>query len=251
MTVDRLLRTLDQPRRLIWAAFAAIVAAGWGTLAGADPLAHDPLAHDLWRSLCGPAHAATGFHMAMWVAMVFAMMLPSAAPMISTYMDIAEAARRKAIPVAQPAVLAAGYLVVWLSFAIAAGYLQARFDVPQIPGGTGVLLLVAGLWQFAPVKHACLTRCRAPMPYFLAHWSEQPGDVFRMGMRQGLFCLGCCGALMMLMFAAGAMNLLWMAVLGLVMILEKTMARPQLLVQMVGAVLVLLGLAQLGWKFFA
>ncbi len=166
-------------------------------------------------------------HMAMWVAMVFAMMLPSAAPMISTYMDIAEAARRKAIPVAQPAVLAAGYLVVWLSFAIAAGSLQARFDVPQIPGGTGVLLLVAGLWQFAPVKHACLTRCRAPMPYFLAHWSEQPGDVFRMGLRQGLYCLGCCGALMMLMFAAGAMNLLWMAVLGLVMILEKTMARPQ------------------------
>jgi predicted metal-binding membrane protein len=246
MSVDRLLRTFDQPRRLIWAAFGAVVAAGWGTLAGADPMAHD-----LWRSLCGPAHAATGFHMAMWVAMVFAMMLPSAAPMISTYMDIAEAARRKAIPVVQPAVLAAGYLVVWLGFAIAAGYLQARIDVPQIPGATGVLLLVAGLWQFAPVKHACLTRCRAPMPYFLAHWSEQAGDVFRMGLRQGLYCLGCCGALMMLMFAAGAMNLLWMAVLGLVMILEKTMARPQMLVQMVGAALLLLGLAQLGLEFFA
>ncbi len=246
MTLDRLLRTLDQPRRLIWAAFGAIVAAAWGTLLGADPMAAD-----LWRSLCGPSHAGAGYHMAMWVAMIFAMMLPSAAPMISTYMDIAEAARRKAIPVARPAVLASGYLVVWLGFAIAAGYLEASIDVPQIQGATGVLLLVAGLWQFAPVKHACLTRCRAPMPYFLAHWSERPWAVFRMGLRQGLYCLGCCGALMMLMFVAGAMNLLWMAVLGLVMILEKTVARPQKLVQRVGAVLLLLGLAQLGWKFIA
>ncbi|MET0482517.1 MAG: DUF2182 domain-containing protein [Aestuariivirgaceae bacterium] len=246
MTLDRVLRTLDQPRRLIWAAFGAIVAAGWATLFGTDPLAQD-----LWRGLCGPAHAAAGFHMAMWVAMVFAMMLPSAAPMISTYMDIAEAARRKAVPVVQPAVLVAGYLVVWLGFAIAAGGLQARIDLPQIPGATGVLLLVAGLWQFAPMKHACLTRCRAPMPFFLAHWSERAGDVLRMGLRQGLDCLGCCGALMMLMFAAGAMNLLWMAALGLVMILEKTMARPERLVQMVGAALVLLGLAQLGLEFFA
>ena len=246
MTLDRLLRTLDQPRRLIWAAFGAIVAAAWGTLLGADPIAAD-----LWRSLCGPSHAGAGYHMAMWVAMVFAMMLPSAAPMISTYMDIAEAARRKAIPVARPAVLASGYLVVWLGFAIAAGYLQASIDVPQIQGATGVLLLVAGSWQFAPMKHACLTRCRAPMPYFLAQWTERPWDVFRMGLRQGLYCLGCCGALMMLMFAAGAMNLLWMAVLGLVMILEKTMAHPQKLVQMVGAALLLLGVGQLGWEFLA
>ena len=246
MTLDRLLRTLDQPRRLIWAAFGAIVAAGWATLLGADPLAHD-----LWRSLCGPSQAGAGYHMAMWVAMVFAMMLPSAAPMISTYMDIAEAAQRKAIPVVQPAVLASGYMVVWLGFAIAAGYLQASIDVRQIRGATGVLLLVAGLWQFAPVKHACLTRCRAPMPYFLTHWSERAEDVFRIGLRQGLYCLGCCGALMMLMFAVGTMNLLWMALLGLVMILEKTMARPQKLVQMVGAALVLLGLAELGVVFLA
>jgi predicted metal-binding membrane protein len=246
MTVDRLLRTLDQPRRLIWGAFAAIVAAGWGALA-----ATDPMAHDLWRSLCGPAHAASGYHVAMWVAMVFAMMLPTAAPMISTYMDIAEAARRKAIPVVQPAVLAAGYLAVWLSFAIGAGVLQAEVAVPQIPGATGGLLLVAGLWQFAPVKHACLTRCRRPMPYFLSHWSERPGDVFRMGLHQGLYCLGCCVALMMLVFAAGAMNLLWMAALGLVMILEKTMARPQRLVHIVGAALLLLGVGQLGWEFLA
>jgi predicted metal-binding membrane protein len=246
MTFERWLRTLDEPRRLIWMAFAAIVAAGWGALS-----ASDPVAHDLWRSLCGPAHAASGYHVAMWAAMVFAMMLPTAAPMISTYMNIAEAARRKAIPVAQPAVLAAGYLAVWLSFATAAGLLQAEVAVPQISGATGVLLLVAGLWQFAPIKHACLTRCRRPMPYFLAHWSERPGDVFRMGLRQGLYCLGCCVALMMLMFAAGAMNLLWMAVLGLVMILEKTMARPQRLVHIVGAVLLLLGVGQLGWEFLA
>ena len=109
--------------------------------------------------------------------------------------------------------------------------------------------MLAGLWQFAPLKHACLTRCRQPMPYFLAHWSDKPRDVFRMGLSQGVDCLGCCVALMLLMFAAGAMNLLWMAALALVMILEKTIERPQKLVHAVGAVLLLLGAGQLVHEF--
>jgi predicted metal-binding membrane protein len=244
MTAERLLRSLDQPRRLIWLAFAAIVAAAWGVLLGADPLAAD-----LWRGLCGSTHAAPGYHVAMWTAMVFAMMLPSAAPMISTYMDIAEAAQHKAIPVAHPAVLAAGYLAIWLSFAVPAGLIQARVDMAGIPGVSGMLLVLAGLWQFAPMKHACLSRCRRPMPYFLAHWSERAEDVFRMGLGRGLDCLGCCVALMMLMFVTGATNLLWMAVLGLVMILEKTMERPQKLVHAVGAALLVLGVVRLVHEF--
>jgi len=244
MTVERLLRTLDQPRRLIWLAFAGIVAVAWGMLLKADPLAPD-----LWRGLCGSAHAAPGHHVAMWTAMVFAMMLPSAAPMISTYMDIAEAARRKTLRVAHPALLAAGYLAIWLAFATAAGLIQAHVDLSGIRGLPGTLLLLAGLWQFAPVKHACLTRCRRPMPYFLAHWSERAKDVFRMGLSQGLDCLGCCVALMTLMFVTGAMNLLWMAALTVVMIFEKTIERPQPLVHAVGAVLLLLGAAQLVHEF--
>jgi predicted metal-binding membrane protein len=246
MTAERLLRVLDQPRRLIWLAFAAIMTASWGVLLGADPLASD-----LWRGLCGSAHAAPGYHVALWTAMVFAMMLPSAAPMISTYMDIAEAARHKAISVAHPAVLAGGYLAIWLGFAIAAGLVQAHVDLSRVAGLSGTLLVLAGLWQFAPVKHACLTRCRRPMPYFLAHWSERPADVFRMGLSQGLDCLGCCVALMMLMFVTGAMNLLWMAALALVMILEKTMERPARLVHAVGAVLLLMGAVELVHEFIA
>ena len=226
MTAERLLRTFDQPRRLIWLAFAAIVTVGWSVLLAAHS---NPIASDLWHEICGSARAASGHHVALWTAMVFAMMLPSAAPMVSTYMDIAEAARHKAIAVAHPLVLAGGYLAVWLSFAVPAGLLQAQVDLSRIPGLSGLLLMLAGLWQFAPLKHACLTRCRQPMPYFLAHWSDKPRAVFRMGLRQGVDCLGCCVALMLLMFAAGAMNLLWMAALALVMILEKTLERPHCL----------------------
>ena len=246
MTAERLLRALDQPRRLIWLAFAAIVTVAWSVLLGADS---NPMASDLWHEICGSAQAASGHHVALWTAMVFAMMLPSAAPMVSTYMDIADAARHKAIAVAHPAVLASGYLAVWLSFAVPAGLLQAQVDLSRVAGLSGLLLMLAGLWQFAPLKHACLTRCRQPMPYFLAHWSDKPRDVFRMGLSQGVDCLGCCVALMLLMFAAGAMNLLWMAALALVMILEKTIERPQKLVHAVGAVLLLLGAGQLVHEF--
>ena len=138
MTAERLLRTLDQPRRLIWLAFAAIVMVGWSVLLGADPMASD-----MWREICGSAQAAPLYHVALWTAMVFAMMLPSAAPMVSTYMDIAEAARHKAIAVARPLVLAGGYLAVWLSFAVAAGLVQAQVDLSRVPGLSGLLLMLA------------------------------------------------------------------------------------------------------------
>ena len=88
-------------------------------------------------------------------------------------------------------------------------------------------MILAGAWQFAPLKHACLEKCRHPMPYFLANWSEHRSAVFRMGVTQGLNCLGCCFAMMGLMFIAGAMNIVWMAVLALVMIIEKTASRPK------------------------
>jgi predicted metal-binding membrane protein len=96
------------------------------------------------------------------------------------------------------------------------------------PGGaavaapaSAVLFLAAGLYQFSELKQACLRVCQQPFSFFFLNWTDKPEGVLRLGVRQGLSCLGCCIAMMLLMFAAGAMNVVWMAVLGLVMLIEK------------------------------
>lgn len=185
--------------------------------------------------LCGPS-AQAGFMplLAMWLAMTLAMMTPSAVPMISAYLDIAEAAAAKQMKVVPPLVLAAGYGAIWLSFALAAAVAQWTLieagQAAVLEGRSAALVLIgAGAYQFTSLKHACLSKCRMPMPYFMAHWTDRPLGVFRMGIDQGVNCFGCCWALMMLSFVAGLMNIVWMAFIGLVMVLEKTMPQPKAL----------------------
>ena len=89
---------------------------------------------------------------------------------------------------------------------------------------SGALFVGAGLYQFSALKHACLTLCQRPFPFFFANWTTEPRGVFRLGLRQGLYCLGCCWAMMLVMFAVGAMNVVWMAALGIVMTVEKMTA---------------------------
>ena len=166
----------------------------------------------------------------MWAAMVLAMMLPSAAPMILTYAEIAETAARKGERIVSPLVIAAGYTVVWLGFAAVATLAQfaltraALMDDGMASASglfSGAVFITTGLYQFSALKHACLRQCRQPFPFFFAHWQTTPRGVFRLGLQQGLYCLGCCWAMMAVMFAVGAMNVVWMAALGIVMTLEK------------------------------
>jgi predicted metal-binding membrane protein len=166
----------------------------------------------------------------MWAAMVLAMMLPSAGPMILTYAQIADTAARKGERIVSPFAIAAGYTVVWLGFAALATLAQFAvtradlIDTGMASASTlfsGAIFIGAGLYQFSALKHACLTQCRQPFPFFFAHWETTPRGVFRLGLKQGLYCLGCCWALMLVMFAVGVMNVIWMAALGIVMTLEK------------------------------
>ena len=166
----------------------------------------------------------------MWVAMVLAMMLPSAGPMILIYAEIAETAARKGERIVSPLVITAGYTVVWLGFAAAATLAQFLFtraalldDGMASANGlfSGAIFIAAGLYQFSSLKNACVTQCRQPFPFFFAHWETTPRGVFRLGLQQGLYCLGCCWAMMAVMFAVGVMNVVWMAALGIVMTLEK------------------------------
>jgi predicted metal-binding membrane protein len=222
----RLTAAVARPRRIAIACVIALTAAAWATL---GLMAADA---EIWIALCQPMGAGGGLELAlvfaMWAAMTLAMMLPTAAPMILTYAEIADTAARKGEPAASPLSLTAGYAAVWIGFATVATALQ--FALTQYglldagrasPWLASAIFLIAGLYQFSQLKHACLTQCQRPFPFLFANWTAEPRGVFLLGLRQGLSCLGCCWAMMLVMFAAGAMNVIWMAALGVLMTVEK------------------------------
>lgn len=205
----------------------------------------DALCRSEGARLGGASGAALAF--VMWSAMALLMMLPTASPMIVTYAQIAETAQAKGEPVVSPVVLIAGYAAVWLGFASLAAAAQfalagvAAAGALALPSaGAGGLLMAAGLYQFSRLKEACLTKCQRPFPFFFRHWTTRPSGVFRLGVRQGLYCLGCCVAMMLLMFIAGFMNLAVMAALGALMAVEK-LTRTSRFSRAVGSLLILAG----------
>ena len=242
----RLTAAVARPRRIASACVIALTAAGWATL---GLMAADA---EIWIALCQPMGAGGGLELAlvfaMWVAMTLAMMLPTAAPMILTYAEIADTAAHKEEPAASPLSLTAGYAAVWIGFAAVATALQfALTQFALLDAGrantwlAGAIFLVAGLYQFSKLKHACLTQCQRPFPFFFANWTAEPRGVFLLGLRQGLACLGCCWAMMLVMFVAGAMNVIWMAALGVLMTVEK-MATTARFSHAVGIAFVAIGL---------
>jgi len=117
---------------------------------------------------------------------------------------------------------------VWFGFAVVAAALQLALAAlldPSMGSASGLfsgaVFVAAGAYQFSALKHACITRCRQPVPFFAANWSDTPRYVFRLGVRQGLYCVGCCWAMMLVMFAVGVMSVIWMAALGFIMAAEK------------------------------
>lgn len=179
-----------------------------------------------------------GVALGMWMVMALAMMLPTALPMIAAFGDIQCAARDKGLEDVPEWVFTAGYLVVWGGLAVVAAALQWGMinvfgeepvfatSMPLVGGG---LLILAGFYQWSALKAACLSQCRSPLRFFMTHWRDGRRGAFRMGLRHGVFCVGCCWALMALMFVGGAMNLVWMAVLTVIMLLEKVL--PQKVLQ--------------------
>ena len=197
-----------------------------------------------WESLCTVTPDAAGFGrvVLMWALMSAAMMAPTALPAFATYEDLGRSTQTRF------GILVAGYLTVWLGFSVLAGALQmALFSAGLVsPFGDSLsvwlsagLLVLAGVYQFSPVKEACLSKCRAPLTFFMAHWDEGP---LRNGLRLGLVCLGCCWALMLLAFVGGVMNVAFMGLATLIMVIEKLPQYGRVLTRPLGAVLILSGL---------
>ena len=193
----------------------------------------------------GMAGMAPGWPLvaAMWSAMMIAMMVPSAAPVILLYATVHR--RSQDSPPATAAFLA-GYLACWLGFSLLAAWLQVAATSPmsmalgsQIVSGT--LLIAAGLYQLSPLKDACLGRCRSPAQFLARHYRPGPTGVVRLGLLHGAYCLGCCWLLMAVLFVVGVMNIAWVAALTLLVAAEKLLPGGQWIARTAGAGLIAWG----------
>jgi predicted metal-binding membrane protein len=187
----------------------------------------------------------------MWSVMMVGMMLPSAAPMILLYDRVRARQQAKGASLAGTGVFALGYLVAWALFSLVAvscqwALEQAALLSPMLiragPWLGGGLLILAGLYQWTPLKNACLVHCRAPIAFLAHHWRPGRAGAFRMGLHHGLYCVGCCWLLMALLFVFGVMNLLWIAALALFVLLEKVLPRGDLVGRASGGLMIAAGL---------
>ena len=169
------------------------------------------------------------FVFGMWSVMMVGMMLPTASPMVLTFSSICRR-RTPERTFARVAMFVLGYVVVWTGYGALASVAQWVLYTAALlspmgdstsPYLAGSLLVISGIFQLTPLKHACLDRCRTPMGFLLAEWRPGPRGALIMGLRHGLNCAGCCWAIMTLMFVLGVMNLLWMAVLAIFCLMEK------------------------------
>ena len=186
----------------------------------------------------------------MWAVMMVAMMLPSAAPMVLAFVNVnqrRQTAGRQFVPVG---IFLAGYVAIWTAYSAIAtlaqwGLHKAALLSPAMtatsPFLNGSLLIAAGIFQWTPLKHMCLRGCRSPLSFLMSEWRDGKAGAFLMGIRHGSYCVGCCWVLMALLFVAGVMNLLWVAVIALFVMAEKSLPRGELLGRVTGVALVAAG----------
>jgi predicted metal-binding membrane protein len=227
--------------RVLVAALAGIVALTWLSLGawGASPhAAHSTAGGSVYLSLAG------------WVLMVGAMMLPTTFPLIALFHSFVRTRPNRS---RLTAIVVAGYLWVWTLFGFVVYALNllvhgliersAWLDSNLWVLGAGTLLL-AGLYQFTSLKHKCLEKCRSPFAFIVEHWhgGREEQEAFELGMRHGVFCIGCCWSLMLLMFVVSIGNLAWMLALGAVMVVEKNVSWGRRLSEPLGVLLLASGI---------
>ena len=244
--------SLSGPRRaILGAALVSTVLASWVYMAVMirDMSAMAAMPRAMAMPAIGPAYVAGLF--AMWVVMQAAMMLPSAVPMIYAFARLRASGPERGSFFAPVALFAAGYVLAWSAFSLGAATLQALLTDSAALSAMGMklvsapvagtVLIAAGVYQWMPWKHACLRRCRTPLGFLMTEWREGGWGPVVMGWRHGLFCIGCCWALMCLLFVAGVMNPIWIVGIALYVLVEKVMPHGEAITRLVGAGLVVWG----------
>lgn len=190
----------------------------------------------------------------MWGVMMVGMMLPSAAPAILLYGGMVRKSRERGRSMPAVYVFVAGYLMAWTAFSVLAAALQVFLGhlalmspmmVSTNAALSGVFLMAAGLYQWLPVKQACLRTCRSPLQFFMMHWREGRAGALHMGLEHGAICVGCCWSLMLLLFVGGVMNLLWVAVVAGFILIEKLLPAGRFTGRFAGVGLTVVGVAAL------
>jgi predicted metal-binding membrane protein len=220
-------------RSLGWGGFYGFVLAAWaGIFLMSASLPGGMLANlsqpGFWSAICTAAAEADPLALfAMWVLMSAAMMAPTLVPALATWDDMTATG---AATGAGFFALIAGYMAVWLGFSAIAAGAQAWLSARGLVAGDGAslswwltaaLLITAGAYQFSRLKHACLSKCRRPLMFFMQYWKPGLPAAAGMGLRLGVVCMACCWALMALGFIGGTMNLVWMGLATAFMVLEK------------------------------
>jgi predicted metal-binding membrane protein len=256
--VSGLERLLGRERAIIAAGLAAMMLLAWAYVwegAGMGMSALDmtsaALFPHLQNNVAGEMDTSRAVLVAMWWVMMIAMMIPSAAPLVLLYGRVLRhRAAQDALAYAPSLIVLVGYLSAWLAFSLGAAALQeALQNADRISAMmlwsksaelSATVLAAAGLYQLSPLKHACLTQCRSPAQFLARHWRPGPGGAFRLGALHGAYCVGCCWLLMALLFVGGVMNLLWIAALTAVVLLEKLSRSGERIGRVLGVIL-------LGW----
>ena len=210
-----------------------------------------------------PGRTAWGFDtwaliIAMWWIMMIAMMTPSSAPTILLFARVhrhALAQGQVQDKLAPTGAFAAGYMLVWLAFAVAAaalhwalertGLVSAMMMGSQSRWLSGAVLIAGGLYQLSPIKNICLAHCRTPTSFLSRHWRPHALGALRLGAMHGAYCVGCCWMLMALLFAGGVMNLIWIAALAILVLIEKVLRPGQWVGRSAGVAVICWGVATL------
>jgi predicted metal-binding membrane protein len=183
----------------------------------------------------------------MWAEMMVAMMLPSATPMILTFAKVQRNRREQERPFVATGIFLLGYLAVWTGFSAVAAVLQwvlhaktllSPMMVSTSPFLGGALLIAAGIFQWTPLKNSCLASCCSPLNFLMTGWREGKWGAFVMGLKHGTYCAGCCWFLMLLLFVAGVMNVWWIAIITVLVLIEKIAPRGLMLGKIAGVLFI-------------
>jgi predicted metal-binding membrane protein len=241
---------LRRDRLVVAIGTAAVAALAWAYLASGAGMDTEMMADmpDMAPMPWTPLYATLLF--VMWWVMMIAMMAPSAAPTVLLYATVKRKQETESRAAIDAWIFLAGYLVAWAGFSLAAvlaqgaleryGLLSMAMASTSAILGSGILV-AAGLYQFTPLKHSCLRYCESPLLFLSRHWRPGTPGAFRMGLRHGSYCVGCCWFLMVLLFVGGVMNLTWIIGIALYVAAEKLLPFGRRLSHAAGAALVLSG----------
>ena len=231
---------LKRDRWIVAAGLVAISALAWGYMIHeARAMANTGVCSCAGMKMSGPdtqswSPATLTPLFLMWSEMMVAMMIPSAAPMILIFTSVNRRRREQERPYVSTGIFLLGYLTVWTGFSAVAAVAQwalhgaslvSPMMVSTSPILGGSLLIGAGVFQWSRLKNNCLSHCRSPLSFLMADWREGRWGAFLMGLKHGAYCTGCCWMLMALLFVAGVMNMWWVAIIAVLVLLEKVVPR--------------------------